>query len=499
MSLTLTLTSARPVAAGVPTSRVLTSGRLSIGRAAGNDWVLPDLERVISKRHCVVEGSGASFHVIDQSVNGVFINASDQPLGRDQRCLLHHGDRIRIGDYELDVAIDQPIGRPAPAPGDAVGAGGEAGLEAGAEAPLTSAQHLFDQPDHGPRLQGQAAAGRWPVPSAIPDDDSLFGPGPTSRGRPQPLTDLDRGAPIDAAFVPPQPAPPKPAQPAPAPKALRGAPPVPEPGADDVIPEDWDLDRPPPKPSPPPAATAAAAPTPPLPEIAREVIAPELIAGEKAAPQPAAIDMPPPPRPTAGSDALVTAFLEGAGLDPASTLPGIADPERMLRETGAILRTVVAGLIAVLETRRALKREMGTAATEFRSAESNPLKFTLGVDEAVKMLLTGSERGYLPAGAAVDEAFADIKRHQLAVLGAMQETWLDLLRRLDPKAIEQRLGDDAGLGALLSSKKARCWDAFQQIYETIAEDAETGYNSLFGRVFGHAYEQHENRVPKKPD
>lgn len=498
MSLTLTLTSGHPVAAGVPTSRVVTSGRLSIGRAAGNDWVLPDPGRVISKRHCVIEGSGGTFHIIDHSVNGVFINASDQPVGRDQRCKLQHGDRIRIGDYELDVAIDQPARREPPAPGTVAEGGGEAALEPGTEAPLTSAQHLFDGPDHGPRLQGQAPGGR--TPSAIPDDVSLFGLNPAAKARPQPLTDLDRGAPIDAAFVPPKPAPQKPAPPrpvqtAPVPEALLGAPDAAKPAAA-VIPEDWDLGRtgPKPAPAPEPAATPAAKLPPPLPPIGREENA-----VATAAPQPVAIESPCPPQRAAGSDALVTAFLEGAGLDPAGTLPGIADPERMLRETGAIFRTAVAGLIAVLETRRVLKREMGAAATEFRPTENNPLKFTLGVDDTIKMLLTGSERGYLPAVTAVEEAFADIKGHQLAVLAAMQETWLDLLRRLDPKAIEQRLGDDAGLGALLSSKKARCWDAFLQLYETIAEDAETGYNSLFSRVFGHAYEQHQKRAPNKPE
>ena len=490
MSLTLTLTSARRVAAGVPASRVLTSGRLSIGRAAGNDWVLPDPERVISKRHCVIEGSGGTFHLIDQSVNGVFINASDQPVGRDQRCPLHHGDRIRIGDYEIDVAIDQPLGLQAPTPGGAAAARGEAGLEAGAEAPLTSAQHLFGGPEQGPRLQGEGAGAGWPASPAIPDDDSLFGPGPAAKAKPQPLTDLDRGAPIDAAFVPPRPAPPKSSPP---PAALPEADPVAA-----VIPEDWDLDRPPP-PSPAQTAASTVRPAAPLPEIGEKEIAQKELGWRAAAPQPAGIDLPPPSPRQAGSDALVMAFLEGAGLDPADTLPRIADPERMLRETGAILRTAVAGLIAILETRRALKREMGAAATEFRSAENNPLKFTLGVDDTVKMLLTGSERGYLPAADAIEQAFTDIKRHQLAVLAAMQETWLDLLRRLDPKAIEQRLGDDAGLGALLSSKKARCWDAFLQLYETIAQDAETGYNSLFSRVFGHAYEQHENRAANKPD
>jgi type VI secretion system protein len=39
---------------GLATSQTLTTGSLSIGRSAGNDWVLPDPERLVSKTHCIV-------------------------------------------------------------------------------------------------------------------------------------------------------------------------------------------------------------------------------------------------------------------------------------------------------------------------------------------------------------------------------------------------------------------------------------------------------------
>jgi type VI secretion system protein len=193
----------------------------------------------------------------------------------------------------------------------------------------------------------------------------------------------------------------------------------------------------------------------------------------------------------------VKAFFTGAGVDPANAAVRIEDAEQMMREAGEIFRVVVAGMIAVLESRRALKREVGAAATEFRPAENNPLKFTLGVDDTVHILLAGGERGYLPPTQAFEEAFADIKQHQIAVLAGMQEAWLDLLRRLDPKALERRLSDSAGLSGLLSSRKARCWDAFTQLYETIASDAEADYKSLFSRVFSHAYEKHLGAASKK--
>jgi type VI secretion system protein len=201
-------------------------------------------------------------------------------------------------------------------------------------------------------------------------------------------------------------------------------------------------------------------------------------------------------QPDEGSeDRFVKAFLAGAGVDDITVRTG--DAERMMREAGEIFRVVVAGMIAVLESRRALKREVGVTATEFQPAENNPLKFTLGVEDTVRILLAGGERGYLPPTQAFEEAFADIKEHQVAVLAGMQEAWMDLLRRLDPRALERRLDQDAGLGRLLTSRKARCWDAFIQLYETVAHDAEADYKSLFSRVFSHAYEKHLSTEAKK--
>ena len=40
--------------AGPSQTKLLTSGTLSIGRGSGNDWVLPDPDRHLSKTHCVI-------------------------------------------------------------------------------------------------------------------------------------------------------------------------------------------------------------------------------------------------------------------------------------------------------------------------------------------------------------------------------------------------------------------------------------------------------------
>jgi type VI secretion system protein len=476
--LSLTLVSARQGPPGTPASRVLTSGRLTIGRSAANDWMLPDPERVVSKHHCVIEGSDETFRLVDSSVNGVFINEADQPVGADKTYLLRHGDRIRIGSYEIDVAIESSA------------------AAARASRPVLSEETSFD----APLSSAVALFGRGPEPLRIPEDEPLF-PSPNRADKRHHLTDLDGGPPTDEAFAPPRPA----AQAPPAPQAAPLPDPCelpPEPSEESdksrsqAIPTEWDPfaapvsrnDSMPPRPADTAPATApdpqsvAISPTPPA---------------APAQPQRQAQPQPQPKPDIAGEDRLVRAFLAGAGVEPDSGLAQIDDTERMMREVGEIFRIVVAGLIAVLESRRALKREVGVAATEFQRTENNPLKFTLGVDDTVRILLTGGERGYLPPAQAFEEAFADIKQHQVAVLAGMQEAWMDLLRRLDPKALEHRLGEDGGLGGLLSSKKARCWDAFTQLYDTIANDAQTDYKSLFSRVFSYAYEKHLNAASEK--
>ncbi len=78
----------------------------TIGRAANNDWVLPDPERFISGKHAKISYENRQFHLIDTSTNGIYFNAQPQPLGNGNRTPLSNGDRILIGDYEIMVILE---------------------------------------------------------------------------------------------------------------------------------------------------------------------------------------------------------------------------------------------------------------------------------------------------------------------------------------------------------------------------------------------------------
>src|SRR3978361_770786 len=62
--------------AGPSQTKLLTSGTLSVGRGPGNDWVLPDPDRHLSKTHCVISIENGRTVLTDLSTNGVYINGA---------------------------------------------------------------------------------------------------------------------------------------------------------------------------------------------------------------------------------------------------------------------------------------------------------------------------------------------------------------------------------------------------------------------------------------
>jgi hypothetical protein len=90
-------------------SRVFGVNGGSIGRAPDNDWVLPDLKRLVSGHHCDIEYRSGEYWLRDRSTNGVFVNEADDPVSDTGPVALQDGDRLRMGDYEILVSLDDRI------------------------------------------------------------------------------------------------------------------------------------------------------------------------------------------------------------------------------------------------------------------------------------------------------------------------------------------------------------------------------------------------------
>jgi type VI secretion system protein len=106
MSLTLEIVSRHSRALGKARIKTFGQDGGTIGRSLDNDWSLPDGQRFLSSRHASIDFRSGSYYIVDTSKNGVFINGAEDPVGHGKPQRLFPGDRIRIGEYEMAVAIE---------------------------------------------------------------------------------------------------------------------------------------------------------------------------------------------------------------------------------------------------------------------------------------------------------------------------------------------------------------------------------------------------------
>jgi type VI secretion system FHA domain protein len=462
--MTLTLSILRCPDNVAPETRTVSGGEFSIGRGAENDWVLRDPELGLSKRHCVLAFRAGGWQVADDSTNGTFLNREGEPIGRGQVRDLRDGDRLCFGAYEIEVHIDD-----AALPQRAAAASGSSAAGRSAPAPELFALDPFAASSHGaedgrfprdPQFDHASAddpftAGLGSGSVSLPADYDPLAPDPADREFRGP-TQSDHTPHIEDAFAPPL--------------------------ARSVLPEDWDREVIPPPSSP---ATAPAPETSPQPTPSRmPPVAATAAAREEpiSAPTPVPSAPPAPGRPQA-TDGLLAAFLRGAGL--ADLHPD--DPAVVMEALGAAFRAIVSGLRQAMIARAAVKGEFRIEQTMIRARGNNPLKFSLGDDDALAALIGTGRRSEMGAVEAVSDALRDIRLHELATMAAMQSAVRALLAEFDPGKLCQA-AERGGLNLIAAQRKAHAWDAFERLHARITAALMDDFDSVFGKAFARAYE-----------
>jgi type VI secretion system FHA domain protein len=492
----------------------------TLGRAPGNDLVLDDPGKYISRQHARIEYRDGGWCLLDVGSNPSIVN--ERPVGAGRHVRLNDGDRIAIGDYALVASVQDEEGTaalpplelaPAPAP-------------AFAPAPASAIQPRFLPEGYNPddSLAGASIldVGGDPLnPAFDPLGLNLFGTPaqvppapdvPAYRG-----AESDHVAPEHAAFTF-APAPVMPPLIAPAPVALppqiAPVPPAPAAAPSLAIPDDYDplADFLPPRvqASPPPAVQPVAPPAPPA--------APPPVASPAAAafepPPPAPIFAPPvppaPPSPapeaapampapragtvTAADDPVIQALLRGLGLTELRTR---RSAEEVAEMAGAMLREATAGTMEVLTARALTKRESRLEMTMISAQANNPLKFFPDAATALAQMMDGTMPGYMAPPRAFANAFDDLKAHELAMMAGMRAALAGVLKRFDPAAIEARLDEPGVMDKLLAAnRKARMWDRMVELYRQLALEADDDFQRLFGAAFASAYEEQTARLRK---
>jgi predicted component of type VI protein secretion system len=90
-------------------------GGAIIGRSPDAGWCLSDPERIVSKAHCRIDAEPHGFVLTDISTNGTLVNG--EAVGFEQKRLLADGDRLRIGKFEVAVAVEKAEAASSPGAG----------------------------------------------------------------------------------------------------------------------------------------------------------------------------------------------------------------------------------------------------------------------------------------------------------------------------------------------------------------------------------------------
>jgi type VI secretion system FHA domain protein len=191
-----------------------------------------------------------------------------------------------------------------------------------------------------------------------------------------------------------------------------------------------------------------------------------------------------PKAPTSEGALDFEAMLKGAGLQGVQITPELAE------NFGRILRIVVGGLMDVLRTREQIKNEFRMRMTTFKSADNNPLKFSANVDDALHNLLVKRNSAYLGPAEAFEDAFADVRNHQMAMLAGVRVAFDAMLADFDPERLQETFDRQLKKGSLLSAPaRLRYWELYRDKFHDMVKDPESNFRELFGDEFARAYEE----------
>ena len=456
-------------------------GSLTVGRGPGNDLVLPDPDRMLSKSHFVIEDHNGKIVIVDFSTNGTFLNYSKAPLGRSPT-VLNNGDVLSAGGYELVVEI----GRDLPDLDDLIPRKAEpTGLSHGNADNAPDPLAMLDDPGPGgdflDDLLGSEGGPTGPkgINATDPIDELLPPLGEEEDPFFQKPKDGREG---DGASLPMH-------NPSvtdsfsPSGKSSPG-----------LIPDDWDdLLGPADDEIPAKDETPAPPPSPPQPASEPETIMPARIP-EPEPPAVAEVPTPPvaPPAPApvpaaSGDQSAARAFI--MALDVEDLAIDDADLERTMTRMGRVMRTMIVGLREILMTRTSIKSEFRIDQTMIASGGNNPLKFSLSEDDAVTALVKPKAKGYLSSETATEQALDDIKAHEIAMVTGMEAAIKGVLAKLDPDVLAGQIETSTAIGSMFKGKKARYWEVYEKMYAQISDQAENDFHELFSREFARAYKE----------
>lgn len=490
----------------------------TLGRGDANAWVLPDPDKFLSSCHCEILCDANSYFILDLSTNGTFLNNSPEPLGKGAKSPLADGDVFEVGEYRFSakVVVDQDF----------------AGSSPFASQPTMASSSGIDDIFGGASLSNSSSAFADPFSGGgfLPEDFSLGGDSQsldplavldnarkTSKNSDQ-IRDAFGGSmfdPVTGAMASNSPYSSAATDHSP---SLDQSISWPESSRQNLIPEDWD-DLLAPSSSPqtfnenprafqeerdiphqasayqggfqespqhtqPVTATPVVRPTPQTREQITQT-APVVNVTEKQQ-----IPTPTNSHPTqavqaqsAPNNRLITAM----GLDATRLTPEQID--EISDMVGELMRETVGGMMQVLRSRTSIKNEFRMNVTTIQPVENNPLKFSVGVDDALENMFIKKTNAYKKPVDAFREGFQEIGEHQVAVIAGIRHGFERMMDRFNPEMLEQNFNKHGKGGSVIPGmQKAKYWSNYTEHYAGFVDNMESSFQHLFGGDFVNAYE-----------
>ncbi len=217
-------------------------------------------------------------------------------------------------------------------------------------------------------------------------------------------------------------------------------------------------------------------------------------------PSPAAPDVP---ASAAGLEspearALKQAFLRGAGIG-GDAISAELTPD-MMELLGKLMATSLQGAIDLLALRSLVKQEVKADVTMVLVRNNNPLKFFPDSQTVLTQMLRKKMPGFMEPLEAIDDAWRDLRGHQMGVVAGTRASMASMMARLSPAQLETALPPAGLLDKLAPSRRAAAlWQQYLGQYGAIDGEAQDQFKSLFGAAFLAAYEQEVERLVDASD
>ncbi|MGN6657018.1 MAG: type VI secretion system-associated FHA domain protein TagH [Rhodanobacter sp.] len=167
-------------------------------------------------------------------------------------------------------------------------------------------------------------------------------------------------------------------------------------------------------------------------------------------------------------------------------------PQPLPGNVDEIFRVVVDGVMDVLRARAEIKNTFRLPVTIIQRSENNPLKFAPNPEEALQKIMMPSGGAFMSGTAAFEDAFDDIRCHQMAMLAGVRAAFESLLVHFNPDRFEQEA--DGGSKRSAFAGKGKYWERYREHFEGLNKDPDDCFRRLFGDEFARAYEEQLSRL-----